>query len=76
MTVLIDYKHDGTSITGEYYASQDERWESFIGRFLYALTMLPGKNSPKGFLGTMQVRRLICKCITLAIFEEKKRTYL
>ena len=21
MTVLIDYKHDGTSITGEYYAN-------------------------------------------------------
>ena len=26
---------------------QDERWESFIGKFRYALTMLPGKNNAR-----------------------------
>ena len=34
------------------------------------------KNGPKRFLGTTHVRRLIRKCVTIAIFAKKNRTLL
>ena len=34
------------------------------------------KNGPKRFLGTTHVRRLIRKCVTIAILEKKNKTLL
>ena len=33
------------------------------------------KNGPKRFLGTTHVGRLICKCVTIAIFAKKLGRY-
>ena len=34
---------------------------------------IAARTVPKDFLGTTHVRRLICKCVTIAIFAKKKR---